>query len=123
MIERLKKRADFLRTAKGRRWSGSAFALQMRPRGEDAQDEPPRLGFTATKRLGGAVTRNRAKRRLRAAAAEIFPALAKTGCDYVLIARPGVLTCEFAALLDDLRRALVSVARKNQQANRSRRSP
>ncbi len=65
-----------------------------------------RVGFTASRRVGGAVARNRAKRRLRAAAAAVLPHRAKVGRDYVLIARGATLTRSFDDLVGDLDRAL-----------------
>ena len=65
-----------------------------------------RVGFTATRKLGGAVVRNRAKRRLRAAAATVLPLYGREGNDYVLVARQGTLTRPFSGLLDDLTTAL-----------------
>lgn len=69
-----------------------------------------RVGFTATRRIGGAVVRNRAKRRLRAAARLTLPGLAREGCDYVLIARSGVATRAWPRLLDDVKSALIRLA-------------
>jgi len=109
-IQRLKKRADFLRIAKGRRFAMPSLVLQMaRSDLVDADTNPapaPRLGFTVTKKVGNAVVRNRARRRLKAAAARIMPALAKPGCDYVLIGREGTLDRSFADILQDLDTAL-----------------
>jgi ribonuclease P protein component len=70
------------------------------------------LGFTATKRLGGAVVRNRAKRRLKEAARLTLPDGAQPGLNYVLIARPRALTCAFTKLMDDLQRAFAGVTRR-----------
>jgi ribonuclease P protein component len=83
-IERLKKRPDFLACAQAAHCARGAVLVQARPR-----DEAPlvRAGFTATKRIGGAVERNRAKRRLRECARLLLPALASPGFDYVFIAR------------------------------------
>lgn len=69
-----------------------------------------RVGFTATRRLGGAVVRNRAKRRLREAARATFPGLARAGCDYVLIARGGSTSRPYLRLLDDVKSALIRLA-------------
>ncbi len=90
------------------------FVLQARPRpAQDAADIiVARFGFTATRKLGGAVVRNRAKRRLRALVRHLASRDAKPGYDYVLIAREGTLKRPFAALLDDFRVALQKVHRQ-----------
>jgi ribonuclease P protein component len=69
-----------------------------------------RIGFTATRRIGGAVVRNRAKRRLREAARLLAPLQARPGCDYVFIARQGTATRPWARLLDDMRTTLQRLA-------------
>lgn len=104
----LRKRADFLRAASARRQGTAGFLLQGRDRADG--DPAIRLGFTASKKIGNAVLRNRAKRRLRALAREILAPLAQPGWDYVLVARPeATVTRDFAHLRDDLRMALASV--------------
>lgn len=69
-----------------------------------------RVGFTATRRIGGSVLRNRAKRRLREAARSLLPQLAREGCDYVLVARTGAPSRPWARLLEDVRTALTRLA-------------
>ena len=103
-MDRLKKRADFLRAAKGVRRVTPSLTLETCPSVEAGQEI--RVGFTATRKLGGAVMRNRAKRRLRAAAAAVLPLSGKAGHDYVLVARPGTLTRDFATLKEDLAAAV-----------------
>jgi ribonuclease P protein component len=72
-----------------------------------ARREVVRVGFTATKKsVGDAVQRNRAKRRLRAAAATQLPLYGLAGHDYVLVARRGTLTLPFANILEDLAASL-----------------
>ena len=65
-----------------------------------------RIGYTASKKVGGAVERNRARRRLRAVVAKIIPDHAKPGYDFILIARKGTLTRPFSELLEDLVKSL-----------------
>lgn len=79
---------------------------------DDSQSVPPdacRVGFTATRRLGNAVMRNRAKRRLRAMAAQILPVAGHAGHDYVLIARQSCLRAPYETLCQDLTYALRKV--------------
>ena len=82
--------------------------MQARPRGDDSA--AIRVGFTATKRIGGAVERNRAKRRMREAVRLVLPDLARPGFDYVFIARGGVTTRAWDRLLDDVKSALIRLA-------------
>ena len=107
-LERLKRRADFLRVADGRRkWVTPGLILQTLARApaDDASDAI-RVGFTATRKIGNAVIRNRARRRLRAAAASVMARHAAAGFDYVLIARAETPKRPYAGLIDDLKTAL-----------------
>ncbi len=107
-IERLRKRPDFLAAANGHVCARGAVVSQARNRADGAS--LIRIGFTATKRLGGAVVRNRVKRRLREAARLLAPLHAKAGCDYVFIARGGTAARPWARLLDDMKSALIRLA-------------
>jgi ribonuclease P protein component len=101
-LDRLKKRADFLRAQKGVRQVRPSLTLELCPNpGGDI-----RVGFTASRKVGGAVVRNRAKRRLRAAAEALLPLYGWKGHDYVLVARAGTLSRDYSGLLDDLKAAL-----------------
>lgn len=109
-VETLRNRPDFLRTAQARRQGTGGFLLQARLRGDDSP--LIRVGFTASKKIGNAVARNRAKRRLRALARAILPGAGRPGWDYVIVAKPGATIARgFADLLADLDAALHSVHR------------
>ncbi|MBL4620234.1 MAG: ribonuclease P protein component [Marinicaulis sp.] len=93
----------------GKRASSPGFLMVSRKNPENG--ETARFGLTVTKKLGGAVTRNRIRRRLRAAAKAVFPNYARPGDDYVLIARAAAYDRNYAALLDDMKRALLRLSR------------
>jgi len=96
VLERLRKRSEFLSVAKvGERWVTPAFIIQSHQR---ALDGPFRYGITASRKVGGAVKRNRAKRRLRALLREFLPQVAQPGMDYVFIARSELLKRDFALM-------------------------
>ncbi len=112
--ERLRRREDFVRaTKKGARVSSSLFTIQMVPReSPDAATASPRFGLTVSRKVAGAVGRNRIRRRLRAALRngpapqDPGPALtgasglgARPGQDYVIVARRAALNASFAEIL------------------------
>ncbi len=106
---RLRRRAEFLAAARAESLAMPGFILQMRPR---RADEPApagtiRVGFTCSKKVGNAVARNRAKRRLREIAPLDLPADGRPGTDYVLIGRAGrTAERDFDRLQADLATAL-----------------
>ncbi len=110
-LQRLLKRKQFLAVAAVRQ-SGASPGVIVQGRRRKAADlgDVPRVGYTASKKVGNAVARNRAKRRLRAAAALVLADLAQPQHDYVLIARQGTLTRPWADLLADLRHTLKRLA-------------
>ncbi|NFV78660.1 ribonuclease P protein component [Magnetospirillum aberrantis] len=130
-LARLKKRADFLRVAGQRKkWATPGLVLQAAPvpSGPDSANAKAdaasagfscceekagnvviRVGFTTSKKVGNAVARNRARRRLRAAVDEVFPASARPGLDYVVIGRAETVARPYSLLLQDLRTALKRV--------------
>ena len=104
LLNRITKRKDFLRLAKAQRVHSTSFVLQSRNRKDDA---PMRVGFTCSKKVGNAVARNRAKRRLREIARLILPISGQPGHDYVLIGRANVTaTTDFAAMHAELTQSL-----------------
>jgi ribonuclease P protein component len=109
-VGRLKRRAEFLRVAgAGRKSVTPGLILQVAPHIETAalpEGCTLRVGYTASRKVGIAVERNRARRRLRAAVAQVMALNAQPGRDYVLIARAGTAKRPFAALVGDLRAAL-----------------
>lgn len=100
---RLRRRSDFVRVSKtGARLSTPAFALQAADR---ADDEAARFGFTVTKKVAGAVGRNRIRRRLKEAlrlGGPLGPLGARPGCDYVFVARRAALTAPFTEILSQM---------------------
>ena len=111
-MERLKRRQDFVAAAKGVYAALPGMVVQARNRKDEA---PPRVGFTCTKKLGGAVVRNRIKRRLREIARLYLGDQAHRGHDYVLIGRPGSLGRSFEDLAKDLNSALIRLHRMSHQ--------
>jgi ribonuclease P protein component len=120
-VLRLKQRREFLRVAgAGHKWvapglilqarthmPGEAFKVKENDEGKDGNDANGfRLGFTVSRKVGGAVDRNRARRRLRAAAERVMPRHARHGNDFVLIGRRATLKRRFQALVGDLQTAL-----------------
>ncbi len=110
-VTRLKRRPEFLRVAGTRRkWVAPGLILQVRRHGPDDDfpgDTPPfRVGFTVSRKVGNAVARNRARRRLIAAVERVMPAHAKGGFDFVVIGRKRTLRRPFTALVADLVSAL-----------------
>ncbi|MEA4837514.1 MAG: ribonuclease P protein component [Rhodospirillaceae bacterium] len=118
LVGRLKRRPEFLRVAAARRkWAAPGLVLQV---AETTIPAPPqggaaicgdrlRVGFTCSKKVGNAVARNRAKRRLRAIAAALLPDMAAEGYDYVLIGRAETVRRPYTLLLQDLQTALKRV--------------
>lgn len=121
-LARLKKRSDFLRVAGLRRkWATPGLILQVGPtpspetKADGTTDDVARVGFTVSKKVGNSVERNRARRRLKAAAGEILPALARSGVDLVVIGRRETLERPYSLLLQDLRTALKRVGATNEE--------
>ena len=108
-LEVLRKRSDFLALARGSHTATPGFVLQMRKAPEGAGDLI-RVGFTCSKKVGNAVARNRAKRRLREVARLILPENGQDGWDYVLVGRKNTTaTLSFEQLKTDLTHALAKI--------------
>jgi ribonuclease P protein component len=116
-VARLKRRPEFLAVAATRRrWVAPGLILQAMRRSEDS-DLPaaPRIGFTASKKVGIAVERNRARRRLRAAVELLLPRHGLPDHDYVLVARTTTITRPFPDLIADLETALTRIHEKRER--------
>jgi ribonuclease P protein component len=103
----MSRRADFLAANRGRRAPMPGFVLLVRERGDG--DPAMRYGITVTKKIGGAVIRNRMKRRFRVLARELLPQHGVTGADHVLIGRSEGVERDFALLRTELEKALRKV--------------
>ena len=110
----LKKRSEFLYVRDGFYSAKGGIVVQMR---KNPKRSGIGLGFTATKKIGNAVTRNRAKRRLREAARNLLPQFGLSGYDYVLIARNSTTAREWSDLLDDTRKALITLSKRASDTN------
>lgn len=120
-LETLKRRSEFDRLRRGRKWVAKGFILQAAPRKNDLAGDSPRFGFVMSsralknKRAGsaakrpGAVLRNRARRRLKEAVRLLSASYARPGYDYVIIGRGEALHQRFADLLEDLQQAFNKV--------------
>ena len=106
-IGRLKTRPEFLKVAAaGAKWVTPGLVLQARRRpatpaagtARDVGAEQVRVGFTVSRKVGNAIRRNRARRRLRAVVADVLPEHGRAGCDYVLIGRAAILHHDFPEL-------------------------
>ena len=106
----IKKRPDFLHvTRNGHKVVRSGFVLQAARSMRSFPAPVFRIGYTASKKIGNAVCRNRAKRRLRAVCRDLLPLEAVTGYDYVIIARQAVLDMPYQKLHKELRYALKEI--------------
>jgi ribonuclease P protein component len=128
-LETLKRRAEFLAANSGARAARAGFVLLGRRRKDEEKPAGDliRFGLTVTKRTGGAVERNRIRRRLRALARDHLPVWGRAGWDYVLIGRKPALSRPYAALERDLESALEMLhkagrARPGSPASRKDRS-
>ncbi|WP_045834539.1 ribonuclease P protein component [Hyphomicrobium sp. 99] len=113
ILPTLKARSEFLAVRGGRRSSTPAFLIEMRERPgvTTRAGEGPRFGFTITKKIGNAVTRNRIRRRLKAAFAADLKQRHLGACDYVVVARHAALDRPFALLLGDVTHAMSALHR------------
>jgi ribonuclease P protein component len=109
-VERLRARREFLYVADGAAERKRNLVVQARRRPEPRPAAG--AGFTATRKVGGSVVRNRARRRLREACRILLPLIGTEGVDYVFIARQDTGLCAWTRLLDDMETALVSLRRR-----------
>ncbi len=109
-LERLRVRREFLYVAGG--YSERRRLLVVQGRNRVPTRDTAGEGFTTTKKVGGSVVRNRARRRLREASRVLLPLLGVAGADYVFIARQDTGTAPWPRLLDDMEMALISLRRR-----------
>lgn len=114
-MDTIKRRQDFQAAARARSWATRGVVIQACERGDE---DPPRIGFTVTKKLGNAVHRNRIRRRLRAAVRQLEAGRLSSGCDYVLIGRRDTAHRPFENLVGDIDLALEHLNKGEAQAPR-----
>lgn len=119
-MQRLRRRSDFLAAAGGAKAPAAAFVLQVHERGDG---DPPRVGFTVSKKVGGAVERNRVRRRLREIVRLSAAEPLRAGNDYVLIGRRAALGLPFERLMKDFAGAVARVHRRGGTGPRRRAAP
>jgi ribonuclease P protein component len=102
-MQRLRRRADFLAAAGGRKVATAPFVLQALGR---ADNGPIRVGFTVSKKVGTAVERNRVRRRLKDVVKRSADGRLRCGHDYVLIGRRAALRLPFDRLVEEFKTAL-----------------
>lgn len=117
ILRRLQKRAEFLRVAKGDAIRRKLVVVQSCNRQDNASHIGE--GFTSTRKIGGAVVRNRARRRLRVASRQLLPLHGRAGHDYVFIARADTAVAPWESLLDDVETALIRL-HSNSSGNKGR---
>tara|TARA_B100000678_G_scaffold261812_1_gene243554 strand:+ start:30 stop:398 length:369 start_codon:yes stop_codon:yes gene_type:complete len=102
ILGKITKRSDYVKASRGRYIETSSLFLQKIKRDDK---KGPRYGVTASKKIGIAVERNRAKRRIRHAIKEVLPKYGKNGYDYVVVARIKINKVSWKTILNDLERA------------------
>lgn len=128
-LNTLKDRRDFVRLKSGRRWVTPAFVLQAAPQPEGTWEGGSRFGFTVSRhavaqdgpqgrKRGGAVRRNRARRRLKEAVRRVAPVDARPDFDYVVVGRAAALDRDFEDLVKDLHKAFAKVHGPDRRARR-----
>jgi ribonuclease P protein component len=115
-MEKLKRRGDFLAAAAGAKAPTAGFVLQERRRGDE---NAARVGFTVSKKVGGAVERNRVRRRLREIVRLTAARNLRPGSDYVLVGRSTALEMPFSRLVEDFAGALARLDKARRPADRS----
>ena len=97
-IDKITKRPDYLRASKSKYFRSNSFIIQFYNR---ADTFGPRYGVTATKKIGNAIKRNKAKRRIRNLVKDLLPKYGKNGYDYVFIAKENLINEDWEVLKEE----------------------
>ena len=97
-IDKITKRQDYLRASKSKYFRSNSFIIQFYNRDDDLG---PRYGVTATKKIGNAIKRNKAKRRIRNLVKDLLPKYGKSGYDYVFIAKENLINEDWEVLREE----------------------
>ena len=97
-IDKITKRSDYLRASKSKYYRSNSFIIQFYNRVDDLE---PRYGVAATKKIGNAIKRNKAKRRIRNLVKDLLPKYGKNGYDYVFIAKENLINDDWEVLKEE----------------------
>ena len=112
-LTRIVKRSEYLRVKqRGTSVAEPGLVIQAAPVANSSSYLQPRVGFTVSKRVGNAVKRNRARRRLKSIASDVLPNEGFQAWDYVFIGRLVTLNRPYDLLLEDARSALRKIHHK-----------
>ena len=112
-LTRIVKRSEYLRVKqRGTSVAEPGLVIQAAPVANSSSYLQPRVGFTVSKRVGNAVKRNRARRRLKSIASDVLPNEGFQAWDYVFIGRLVTLNRPYDLLLEDAISALRKIHHK-----------
>ncbi len=115
-IQRLVRRSEYLKVARARKYVATkGLILQFETKDLKVDGSAPRVGYTVSKKVGNAVIRNRARRRLKSVVNDVLNSSIELPLDLVLIGKANTLQRTYDELLEDLRFALKNVRTRQEK--------